>query len=247
MDFLDFLSFNDRSAYVSVVKYGNIYKFIYHKHSYECSGLHTFKDNKNTNDTKLNNNISRAKNRVFELAMCNDWQYFVTLTLNDLNIDRFNLNEAVKRFGEWVGNYNKKFNTKLKYLLVPEQHKNGAWHFHGLFSGIAPDSLIKNNYGYLDIPYFVHRFGFVSLSPIKDHNRTASYITKYVTKDMTANNVDKNKHLFYASRGLNSAVLVSAGRMDSKLAHELCTFENEHCGIAFIDEAKLQQILNDVF
>ena len=34
------------------------------------------------NDEKLDSNISRARSRVYEYAMCNPWQHFVTLTLN---------------------------------------------------------------------------------------------------------------------------------------------------------------------
>lgn len=249
---MDFLTFKDRFARVSIVKYGDVYKFIYHKFNSERSGFRLCDDSyydkdNNTNDTKLSNNISRARGRVFELAMCNEWQYFCTLTLNEDNIDRYNLNLAVKRFGEWVGNYNKKYHTKLKYLLVPEQHKDGAWHFHGLLNNISSDSLVKNMYGYLDLPFFVKRFGFISLSPIRDHNRTANYITKYVTKTMTATSVELNKHLFYASRGLDGAVKIKDGFMDSKLAHDLCDYENDYCGIAYIGENILQRVQDIVY
>lgn len=33
-------------------------------------------------DVKSENNISRAKSRVFELALCNEWDIFLTFTLD---------------------------------------------------------------------------------------------------------------------------------------------------------------------
>lgn len=241
--------YSEKYCNVSVVRYGDIFKFIVYRSCHwrqtDFNGL--FKDNKNINDTKLANNISRAKARVYELAMCNEWGYFVTLTLNAENIDRFNLDNAVKRFGEWVSNYNRKYGCKLKYLLVPEQHKNGAWHFHGLFDGIALESLVQNEYGYFDIPYYRKRFGFVSLSAVKDHNKTASYITKYISKDFTASGVEVGKHLFYASRGLQGSERLLSGKMDSQTAHDLCTFVNEYVGLAYLSAQQLHRVSREIY
>ena len=44
------------------------------------------------NDEKLDSNISRARSRVYEYAMCNPWQHFVTLTLNK---------KKVRQNGSW--------------------------------------------------------------------------------------------------------------------------------------------------
>lgn len=240
--------YSERFSNVSIVRYGDTYKFIAFKRSCHCAESGgNFGINKNVNDTKLANNISRARGRVFELAMCNQWDYFVTLTLNADNIDRYDLPNAVKRFGEWVSNYNRKYKTRLKYLLVPEQHKDGAWHFHGLFDGISLESLCRNKYSYYDLPYYHNRFGFISLSEVRDHNRTASYITKYISKDMTASGVEVGKHLFFASRGLNGAERVIQGRMDSEAAHRLCTFENDFCGLAYISEQQVRRVAKEIY
>lgn len=163
-----------------------------------------------TNDEKLDNNISRAKSRVLELALCNPWEYFATLTIDAGKQDRHNLKEYIHDLGVWIGNYNKKYATRLKYLIVPEQHKDGAYHAHALFMGIAPSSLVKNQYGYLDMPYYGNRFGFISLDPVRDLTRTASYVTKYVTKDF-ASKRQKGEHLFYASQGLAGKEVVHDG------------------------------------
>lgn len=171
------------------------------------------KDNQKSvseNDEKLDNNISRAKSRVLELALCNPWEYFATLTINAEKQDRYNLKDYIRDLGVWIGNYNKKYSARMKYLIVPEQHKDGAYHAHALLMGVAPESLVKNQYGYLDMPYYSNRFGFISLDPVRDLNRTASYVTKYVTKDF-ATQREKKEHLFYSSQGLSGKEVIHDG------------------------------------
>lgn len=162
---------------------------------------------------RFSSSLVRARSRVRELALCNDWDFFVTLTLNKEKQDRFNLQKWVKDLGNWIGNYNKRFGAKLRYILIPELHEDGAWHAHGLMHGLAPHSLCINEHGYLDCPYYRNRFGFISLSRVKSHERVASYITKYITKDQaeTCRSIGGGKHLFYASRGLQGREIVWQG------------------------------------
>lgn len=160
-------------------------------------------------DEKEACNISRARGRVVELALCNAWEWFVTLTLNADKQVRADLDGYVKDLGVWVGNFNKKYGVKLKYLLIPEQHKDGSWHMHGLFHDVPLDALTVNQYGYYDLPYYGSRFGFISLSRIRDKERTARYITKYISKSMSARSDAVGKHLFYASHGLEGKLTVA--------------------------------------
>lgn len=160
---------------------------------------------------RYDNNICRARSRVREYGLCNDWDYFATFTLNEEKQDRFDLAQWVKDFGNWIQNYKRKFRcSEFAYLIIPEQHKNGAWHAHGLLRGLAPASLVKNEHGYLDLPYYAHRFGYISLDPIKDKQKCASYITKYISKDAgaTARALQAGQHLYYNSRGLKGKEVI---------------------------------------
>ena len=40
------------------------------------------------NDSKLANNLSRAKSKIFELSLCNKWEYFVTFTFDSSKRNR---------------------------------------------------------------------------------------------------------------------------------------------------------------
>lgn len=192
---------------------------------------------------KFQSNIARARTSIREIALCNPWEYFVTLTLDGNKENRYDLRTYVRDLGFWIWNYNKKFGCKLQYLLIPEQHKDGAWHMHGLFHDVASASLVVNSHGYFDIPYYRERFGFISLSRIRDNDRCASYITKYVTKDC-GNGIDKDKHLYYHSRGLQKAETI--GEYVIRSAPDDVYF-NDFVGVQYLgSDDELCNVLNSL-
>lgn len=218
-----------------IKKIGDKYKIIYFIHGSEHSNL-SFTDKektkKQTNDEKISCNIARAKSKIREYAMCNNWEYFVTLTLDKNKQNRYDISGYIKALGIWKSNYNKKFGANMRYLLIPEQHKDGAWHMHGLFSGIANESIEVNDKGYMDIPYYYNRFGYISLSKIKDKDKTASYITKYVSKALISTDIEVNKHSYYTSRGLETAVEIHHGYVAQMPAD---VWKNDYVGIEYIE------------
>lgn len=159
-------------------------------------------------DCKLANNISRARETVYGYACCNDWDYFITATLNGLWYDRDDLDKFKKDMTKWADNYKQRHNPKFKYLLVPELHKDGhTWHMHGLLAGINDEDLEINQYKYLDFPKLSKKFGYVSLEKIRSRQRVARYVSKYITKELGALR-DKHTRLFYASQGLKKPELL---------------------------------------
>lgn len=215
---------------LTVKRFGNVYKLIYAKTVGGSQG--GFLADPQSEQEKELCNLARARSAIRELALCNPWEYFVTLTLNPDKQDRFSLDDYVRDLGVWIGNYNKKFHTHLKYLLVPEQHKDGAWHMHGLLHDVSPQSVTRNCHGYLDMPYYANRFGFISLDPIRDQNKCSSYITKYVTKD-TGKGVEVSKHLYYHSRGLEKSEVLTVYDV-SNMPMEV--WQNDYVGIEWADD-----------
>lgn len=150
-------------------------------------------------------NEKRAKSVVFDLARSNEWDYFITLTL-DSRINRFDYDiccDEIKKFTKFLCRYG-----SFSWLIVPEQHQNGAWHFHGLVSGplrLAPavspytgkpllDGSGRQVYNVLDF-----KAGFTTATKVSDGPRASSYLTKYFTKDMQ---IPKGKKRYWASRNL---------------------------------------------
>lgn len=83
-------------------------------------------------ERKRADSLKRAKDKIFEISACNDWSYMVTLTLDKDKVDRYDPKEILKPFGKWLDNMVQR--RGLKALIVPEYHKDGAVHFHGLIN-----------------------------------------------------------------------------------------------------------------
>ena len=132
----------------------------------------------------------------------------------------------------------KKYQSQIQYLLVPEQHKDGAWHIHGLISGLpedvispfappAPQRLVDG--GFLNWPDYMTTFGLCSLAPIRDAIATAYYITKYISKDLSRRQSDLGKHLYFHSRPLRKAFKASDVYLYNRPLDELCINDYDFC------------------
>ena len=165
---------------------------------------------KGVNDEKLDNNISRARTSVRELAMCNEWQWFATFTLNKDKQDRYNLDAFHKKLAKFISDQNRRRppEKKITYILVPEKHKDGAWHMHGLMGGLEKSDLYRNKFGYYGWKGYERSFGFLSIGRIKDPDAVIGYVCKYVTKTLAKDISAANAHLYYRSRGLKEPELI---------------------------------------
>lgn len=190
---------------------------------------------------KFESALSRAKNTVREIALCNDWEYFVTLTF-DSRWDRYDLAARVKELMQWLQNENKKGN-KIKYLLVPEFHEDGAVHFHGLMSGIRiapkpeywPESVnLKKDGTYYDYwPEFSFRYGFSSVDPVQNDVAVGFYVSKYITKSLAEKAEFKGVHTYYRSQGLFRAAVVGYLFQRSEVLDSVCKFSNSFYSFGF--------------
>ena len=172
------------------------------------------------NEDKLPQALSRARRVCLELALCNDWKWFATFTIAKDNFDRKNLDGFYERFSEWMKYQKKKYQLKIPYLLVPEQHGDGSWHMHGFFNSDIdrflvsfeslwdsgadiPYKLVRN--GYYNWPEYQKKFGFCSFGLIRNHDATAFYATKYISKSFQGDARRVGLKLYYCSQGLNRA------------------------------------------
>lgn len=207
---------------------------------------------------RLASSVSRTRSRIYELAACNPWQWFFTGTLNPEWSDVFDLSGFRKKLSQSIRDYRKATGHNVKYLLIPERHKSGAWHIHGLFNGLPVESLkhftlddtlphkIRERIFMHDDVYgwewYSKRFGFTTLTPIRSAAACAAYVTKYVTKDLLSNNLDSNAHSFYASIGLKGSDIIAEGLLNSEALPDN-RFENDYVVSCFIDKDQLQKIV----
>ncbi len=199
---------------------------------------------------KLENSLPRTKSRILELALCNPWEWFVTLTLDASKYDRHDLPKFIKDLSQMIRDYRKKSGNAVKYLLIPERHKDGCWHLHGFMLGLPEEAL--RAFGRDEhLPYrilqrldagiqvytwetYTSRFGYAVFEPIQNHAAASRYITKYITKEAIHTITALNAHAFYASKGLEHAEIL----MQDILAYEIRDpdYENEHCKVKWFDD-----------
>lgn len=211
---------------------------------------------------KTDESISRTRSRIFELAFCNEWQWFFTATLDPKKYIRTDLDKFHKDLTQWFRDYNKAHHTSIKFLLIPELHSDGvSWHMHGLLAGLPPselrrfqigdtmgatlaDKVIRGDVVYNWLPYF-KKFGFCDIEPIRSHEAVCKYITKYISKSLENSVTELNAHMYYCSRGLNRAETIKKGTMLDDIAPE---FENDYCKVTWFEDNPLilQYLLDNI-
>lgn len=149
-------------------------------------------------------NISRTKNKIKSYILANDWNYFATWTVDSKLCDRYSLQFTQDKMHKLMKKYKRKYKD-FKFIFITENHKDGAFHFHGVVSGMSTDDLYLNKNNYLSSHIF-DELGFNSFSKIVNINGTANYILKYITKHCIKN---EHNQVYFCSRGLKSSTSYS--------------------------------------
>lgn len=201
------------------------------------------------NENKLDENIARAKDRIFDLAFCNPWQYFFTGTLDASKYNRQDLERFHKDLSKWIGNLKTKRGFDIRFLLIPELHSDGqSWHMHGFIMGLPPDQLCQFQIGdrmgkaiadkvirgdvVYNWPAYAAKFGFCDLEPIQNQEAVSKYVTKYINKNLGKCVSQLGAHLYYHSRGLKTAEVVKQGYFFGKFPVSYC---GDFCTVGWLD------------
>lgn len=187
------------------------------------------KNEKTAEELQLEKNraLWKIKTKIKDYILCNDFDYFWTLTFDS---DRYNYTVAFEKMGKWLEKMRKKYG-KFNYIMIPELHKDGAIHFHGVTGGlnaVVRDSGVKHKgvkvYNCTDWQH-----GFTTLTRVRSKEKTATYVTKYVTKEMQNSIVGKGKKKYWCSCGLR---LPAVSYTDLNLGEDLIPdYKNDVCSI----------------
>ncbi|MBE5739788.1 MAG: hypothetical protein E7349_02905 [Clostridiales bacterium] len=149
--------------------------------------------------------LRRAKRNVVDLSLCNDFDYFGTITLGDEKVgDLINYPQRMKdKITKAFNHYKERRASEFQYILVPEYgSKTHRLHFHFIVRCLNKDDLFINKNGKLDWRLSSDRFGFTQITEIKntksDRVRVAKYCAKYVSKD----SLKICNHRYFASKDL---------------------------------------------
>ena len=143
--------------------------------------------------------LRRARVKVVDYAMCNDFEYFGTITIDDEKHDTARPDLVLKALQAVLHTYQVS-HPELKYLFTAEYgEKTKRLHFHLLASGIKT---FLNEYGYPDCHLFRDNFGFCNIQKIgdtpEDKLQSSLYCSKYISKQ----SIRIGHRYFYSSKGL---------------------------------------------
>jgi hypothetical protein len=146
----------------------------------------------------------------------------------------------------------------IKYVNIPELHKDEKnWHMHGILHGLpiehlkqfqkgdkTPDgkSIKKELWekGYYYWPAYMEKFGFCSFGQIRDHDKTAAYMTKYITKDISKSVRELNAKSYYCSRGLKKAIELDRGYLGISIDDSAYDYVGDYVKIMWFTKDQYQ-------
>lgn len=165
----------------------------------------------------------RTIKNIFKIARSNIWEYFITLTYDQKRVNRYDYDDCMMCAKEYFNYIRKNFAPDIMYMLVPEQHKDGAWHIHGLLAHIGNlkivDSGRKDDKGRTIYSSSAYYYGWCDFTKIGSNFAAAYYMTKYVTKNLCIDTKYRNRYI--TSRNLHIAeekfFRVSSDRFDKMM------------------------------
>lgn len=143
-------------------------------------------ENDEKNDITAKRSLNRAIQEVYDLGMSNKFDWFLTLTFNPESVDRYDYDACQKKLKTWIDEVRRRINN-LKYIIVPEQHKDKAWHFHAVMSGDNIAELMTDSKRWSGSTKIYnienYKLGWTTATKIIDRTKAVTYLTKYLTKN----------------------------------------------------------------
>ena len=170
----------------------------------------------------IEQSVSRAKTKISDIVLCNQFDAFVTFTFNcracvpkcinkpctcdKSTCKRYDLDYCIRTQKAWYNNQIKKYG-RFPYIQVMELHKDKGYHFHALFKNYkGPLAYWKTDKkdGRPIYRLASNKKGYTTVKEIYDISGTSSYIKKYITKNMPT---FPGKKRFWPSQGLKRPIV----------------------------------------
>lgn len=102
----------------------------------DSEGEPTEADDSEGSGGDVSRSLRRARAAVSDLVRASGLDVFVTITCDPAKVDRMNDEEVFRKLHNWLDNNVRRHG--LTYVLIPEYHKKGGLHFHGVFNRALP-------------------------------------------------------------------------------------------------------------
>lgn len=129
--------------------------------------------------------MRRARAKLRDIARATPFSWFVTFTLDKERIDRYDVAAITAKLNVWLDNRVRR--RGLAYVLVPERHKDGAVHFHGLINEALDADMVPSGHrdkeGHEVFNLGSWGYGFsTAIRLYGDYRRAVGYVCKYIGK-----------------------------------------------------------------
>ena len=163
----------------------------------ELDAIPTLEELEAKRERSTRESVRRSRQAIYDISRSYTWEWFLTFTFSPDSVDRYNYDDVSALMSAWLKKM-RKLNRDMRYIVVPEQHKDGAYHFHGLFSlcDLQPKLWKRKIY---NIPCF--EYGYTTATRVRNSQAACRYISKYVTKDLCS--VSYGKKRYWASRNIS--------------------------------------------
>lgn len=157
-----------------------------------------------TRGSSAERSLRRTKTLISDIVLCTEFDMFATFTFKK---DRQDILKCKRKMSDWLKDQQKQWG-KFEYLIVAEFHKDGkSLHFHALLKNYKgqltkTNKKINNRTAYNIKSY---QKGFSTVIKIDNVEKVASYIKKYITKDMPSTGLNKKK--FWNSKNLKRPLI----------------------------------------
>lgn len=137
----------------------------------------------------------RARSKVRDIALCNQFTHMFTWTLDPKLVDRYDPEQVYKKVRPFLSNMTQR--KDFRYVVIPEYHtlkpgeERPAIHFHGLCSlgSVRVERSMKRGKPRFDKhgrPVYNMTdwgFGWSTVVPLDDqYEKAVNYVTKYISK-----------------------------------------------------------------
>lgn len=150
----------------------------------------------------LSISLNRSKQNLIGILRANRWDYFITFTFNPRLVNSDNYYEVCINAHRYMDNLRKNYCPDLKYVLVPELHKDGEhYHLHGVIGNTdglqlrVSGKTDKHGHIIYNIPSW--KYGWNTATEVEHTGKVSNYISKYITKD--TEHLLKGKRRYWAS------------------------------------------------
>lgn len=201
---------------------------------------------------KLEASLSRTRRLFRDYALCNMFDLFVTITFDQQRYNSYSLKAVKKVLGSWFNEWRKKY-PDFAYMLIPEKHESGAWHFHGFITapvGLCTPLMVDKTYQdvhtgldflksvpntkhYMRWPAFSDKFGFFSCSFIRDYEKCVNYCLSYISKSFDGVIEEKNARLLIKSNNLQKPERVFSSPFGFVQEPDI---DNDFCQVKWMSE-----------